>query len=115
MSLEERVASDIHRKRIVSPSVEAILETNIQEGGQDQIVEDSDTDQDFNCNQKTKRPKTVMIELPVDILSSPDVCSMLDRTGTSSRKAVGVISSVLKSGKVDGEKVDLQQFNLSHR
>ena len=35
-----------------------------------------------------KKTETVLVELPRDILNSPDVVSMQDRTGTSSRKAV---------------------------
>ena len=38
---------------------------------------------------------------------------MLDRTGVSSRKAVGIISAILKAGKINGKEVDLSEFSLS--
>ena len=38
---------------------------------------------------------------------------MLDRTATTSRNAEGIVSSILKSGKIDGHGVDLTKFTLS--
>jgi hypothetical protein len=33
-----------------------------------------------------------LLELPKDIMNSPEVCAMLDRTGTtSSKKAIGIV------------------------
>ena len=46
-------------------------------------------------------------------MNSPEVCAMLDRTATSSRKAVGLVSSLLRSGKIGGKQVDLNQFSIS--
>ena len=46
-------------------------------------------------------------------MNSPELCAMLDRTATSSRKAVGLVSSLLRSGKIDGKQVDLNQFSIS--
>ena len=46
-------------------------------------------------------------------MNSPEVCTMLDRTGVSSRKAVGIISAILKAGKINGKEVDLSEFSLS--
>ena len=57
--------------------------------------------------------KVVLVKLPRDIMNSPDVVSMLDRTGTSSRKAVGVVSSILKTATIGGQQVDLSEFSLS--
>ena len=75
---------------------------------------DKENDKDFICKKKfKKKTETVLVELPRDILNSPDVVSMLDRTGTSSRKAVGVVSSILKTAKIDGQQVDLSEFSLS--
>ena len=76
--------------------------------------EETDKDKDFTCKDKfSKKTETVMVELPRDILNSPEVVSMLDRTGTSTRKAVGVVSSILKTGKIAGQQVDLSEFSLS--
>ena len=70
--------------------------------------EDEENDKDFLMKSKyKKKEKTVLLELPRDIMNSPDVVSMLDRTGTTRRKAVGVVSSILKSGKIDGKEVEL--------
>jgi hypothetical protein len=46
-------------------------------------------------------------------MNSPEVCAMLGRTGTKSRKAIGVVSSILISGKIDGKDADLSSFSLS--
>ena len=76
--------------------------------------EETDKDKDFTCKDKfSKKTETVLVELPRDILNSPEVVSMLDRTGTSTRKAVGVVSSILKTGKRAGQQVDLSESSLS--
>ena len=75
--------------------------------------EEQENDKDYSHKKRYKKKETVLVELPTDILNSPEVCSMLDRTDTTSRKAVGVISSILKTGKVDGKQVDLSQFKIS--
>ena len=46
-------------------------------------------------------------------MNSPEVCAMLDRTATTSRKAVGILSSILMSGKIGDQEADLNQFTLS--
>ena len=79
---------------------------------------DNNNDKDYNDKNQCKKyhkKQTVLVELPTDILNSPDLCSMLDRTGTTCNKAIGVVSSVLKSGKVDGKEVDLSQFKISKK
>ena len=53
------------------------------------------------------------MELPRDIMNSPTVVAMLDRTGQTSRTAVGLVSTLLKTGKVDGKETDLSEFILS--
>jgi hypothetical protein len=40
---------------------------------------------------------------------------VLDRTGTTSIKAVGVVASILKADKVNGKQVDLPEFKLSQK
>ena len=64
-------------------------------------------------SRNKKKKDTVLLELPKDIMNSPEVCAMLDRTGTTSRKAIGVVSSILKSGEIDGKDADLSSFSLS--
>ena len=71
-----------------------------------------DTDFEYKGKHK-KKNESVIVELPADIMNNPELCSMLDRTATSSRKAVGLVSSILKCGKIDGKQVDLNQFSLS--
>ena len=81
---------------------------------EDSEDDDQEDDTDFSVKSRhQKKSETVLIELPRDILNSPEVCSMLDRTGTTSRKAVGVVSSILRTGKIDGKQADLSQFSLS--
>ena len=78
------------------------------------IVDEDPEDDDFIVKPGNKKKKdTVLLELPKDIMNSPEVCAMLDKTGTTSRKAIGVVSSILKSGKIDGKDADLSSFSLS--
>ena len=78
------------------------------------VVDEDLEDDDFIVKPRLKKKKdTVLLELPTDIMNSPEVCAMLDRTGTTSRKAIGVVSSILKSGKIDGKDADLSSFSLS--
>ena len=77
---------------------------------------DEDTENSSNFSAKSRHKKkssTVLIELPRDILNNPELVGMLDRTGTTSRKAVGVVSSILKTGKIDGKVADLSNFSIS--
>ena len=75
---------------------------------------DNEKDSDFKVKEKSKKKSdSVIIELPRDIMNSSEVCAMLDRTATTSRKAVGIVSSILKSGKIDGQAADLSKFTLS--
>ena len=78
------------------------------------VVDEDLEDDDFIVKPRNRKKKdTVLLELPTDIMNSPEVCAMLDRTGTTSRKAIGVVSSILKSGKIDGKDADLSSFSLS--
>ena len=55
--------------------------------------DDNERDSDFKVKEKPKQKEdTIIIELPKDILNSSEVCAMLDRTATTSRKAVGIVS-----------------------
>ena len=93
------------------------------EESQGQSQADSDSSLDENENEVNedfiytrrvkKKSDTVVIELPRDILNTPSICAMLDRTGTTSRAAVGVVSTILKSGKIDGNEADLSSFTIS--
>ena len=75
---------------------------------------DNEKDSDFKVKEKSKKKSDyVIIELPRDIMNNSEVCAMLDRTATTSRKAVGIVSSILKSGKIDGHAADLSLFTLS--
>ena len=76
--------------------------------------EDTENSSNFSANSRhKKKSSTVLIELPRDILNNPELVGMLDRTGTTSRKAVGVVSSILKTGKIDGKVADLSNFSIS--
>ena len=70
------------------------------------IIEEDGGD-NFEMKNYKRKSKTVMVELPRDILNNPKVVGMLDRTGTSSRNAIGVVSTILKTGKIEGKEADL--------
>ena len=50
------------------------------------------------------------MEVPRDMFGSPELTSILDRTQISSRKAVGLAASILKTAGAD-----LRDFNISRR
>ena len=80
------------------------------------VMDEDDEDTDFSVTDRNRNKiDKVLVELPKDIMNTPEVCAMLDRTGTTSRKAVGVVASILKSGKIDGKAVDLSSFSLSSK
>ena len=59
------------------------------------IVDEDPEDDDFIVKPRNKKKKdTVLLELPKDIRNSPEVYAMLDRTDTTSRKAIGVVSFI---------------------
>ena len=53
------------------------------------------------------------IQLPRNPWKDPEVSAMLDRTKITSNKEVGFFSSIVRSGKIEGESVDLDEFTLS--
>ena len=123
-SYEVRVEVNRARKRKLNQGVNSSELT--PSCSQQESHDDCDAgEEDVNGNEKVndtdfkvptprhKKQDSVLIELPRDILNSPDVCSMLDRTVTSSRKAVGVVSSIIKAGKINGKEADLSNFILS--
>ena len=122
-SYEERLETNLQKKltNTVSVSADPGKLLNVQESNNNNDVtevENEDNhgnDKDYSINIRNKKKETVLVELPTDILNSPEVCSMLDRTNTTSRKAVGVVSSILKTGKIDGKQVDLAQFKISRQ
>ena len=56
-------------------------------------------DVDYSIGGKYKKKESVLVELPKDISNIPDIVAMLDRTGQKSRQAVGIVSTILKTGK----------------
>ena len=80
----------------------------------DEVKVNEGTDSDFTMQQSSSHRKrksdTVTLEVPRKIFNNNEVVSMLDRTQTSSRKAVGVASMLLKSAGAN-----LNDFTLSHR
>ena len=75
---------------------------------------ENNNDEDFNlpasegCHRK--RSDTVTLEVPRSLFNSPALTSILDRTQISSRKAVGLAASILKTAGAD-----LREFDISHR
>ena len=124
-SFEKRVVSNKERKEKEKAGVGVSSTSQDSKSGDHQPSDEiEEVDADYNGNSQDddfelasgkqfKKKNTVLIELPKDILNSPDVCSMLDRTATTSRIAVGVISSVIKAGKIAGKDADLSHFTLS--
>ena len=47
-------------------------------------------------------------------MDDPNVTAMLGRTRIPSRKAVALVSTILKNSKVNDDKTDLINFAFSH-
>ena len=65
-------------------------------------------DVDYSIGGKYKKKENMLVELPKDIFNNPDLLAMLDRTGQTSRQAVGIVSTILKTGK----NTDLSDFTF---
>ena len=66
---------------------------------EDNTAKENNNDRNFEPEKTTRKRKsdTVNLEVPRKLFKSPDVVSMFDRTQVSSRKAVGITSSILKA------------------
>ena len=79
--------------------------------GPEETTEDST---DVNFNPTIKRSKTVLVEFPRNLLaSSPAITSALDRNKSSNSAALETLGCTLKSGKIDGKPLNLDEFVLS--
>ena len=108
-SYEERVETNLQRKLNLVSRPEA----NNDDAMQEESDGDQENDKDYTAKIRYKKKETVLVELPTYILNSPEVCSMLDRINTTSRKAVGVVYAILKTGKMDGKQVYISQCKIS--
>jgi len=72
----------------------------------DDIIDDNG--ENFECKSKKRHSESVTLNVPRQILKSPGVCEMLDRTKMSTRAAMGNISSFIKASGGD-----LKDFSLS--
>ena len=119
--LEKKIETNINKTETCSArGVSSTTETSpaapgSEDSGDDNMesIIEEDGGDNFEMKKYTRKSKTVLVELPRDILNNPEVVGMLDRTGTSSRNAIGVVSTILKTGKIEGKGADLSQFNLS--
>ena len=122
-SFEDRVVSNSVRKNKYVEGVEGSSKSSMESGSMQPEWDEEDKDAnnndeidlEYKDHSRKKKEDTVLIELPKDIFNNPEVCSMLDRTATTSRKAVGVVSTIIKSGKIQGKEADLSQFILSRK
>ena len=90
-----------------SSSNDADVDENDNVNEDESENEDNDQDKEYAHKERHKKKDSVLLELPKDIMNSPELCAMLDR------KAVGLVFSLLRSGKIDGQQVDLNQFSIS--
>ena len=121
LGYEERLVANQSRKISTATVQSGVTSSQASEGSVrilenesgDEVSENEDNNDNFTCKGKFKKKETVLVELPRDIMNSPTVVAMLDRTGQTSRTAVGLVSTLLKTGKVDGKETDLSEFILS--
>lgn len=124
LTYEQRLENSILKKRkklemeeeVRQGHSKSLIEKVQIDDPEEETIDDEVDDTDFAVMDRNRNKiDKVLVELPRDIMNSPEVCAMLDRTGTTSRKAVGLVASILKSGNVDGKAVDLSSFSLSSR
>ena len=83
LELEKGVRKEQAQKKAKQPQKNINHDENV-------VSEDLEDD-DFIVKQRNRKKKdTVLFELPKDIMNNQEVCAMLERTGTTSRKAIGV-------------------------
>ena len=75
--------------------------------------EDKEDEEDEEMNRRPKRSKLVDIQLPRNIMASPQVTAAMDRTNTSPAQAMHLISAVFKSAQKDGKSLDLNEVTIS--
>ena len=63
--------------------------------------------------RKDKKSEFVTVDLPRNLLSSLEVTTALDRTGTSNNAAMAIFSSILKTAQKDGQALDINELTLS--
>ena len=61
-----------------------------------------------NISHKKSKSETITVEIPRKLFQNPELVGMLDRTQTSSRKAIGMAALLLKSAGSD-----LSDFSIS--
>ena len=79
----------------------------------DDEISSPEYEADAEMNKRPKRPKLIDVQLPRNIMNSPQVAAALDRTNTTPGQAMHLISAVLKSVQKDGESLDLNEVTLS--
>ena len=78
------------------------------------LLEDTeDNDETDDNTVHKKKSNSVTVELSHNVFKEPEVTAMLDRTKTTDNEAMGLVSAVLKTGKINGEQVDLNEFTMS--
>ena len=100
------------KRRLAPESGVAPTEVDVDNDSSQSPEKDSEKDKDVNYNQSGKRSKTIVVEMPRDIMNS-SLIQALDRTRTSSRAAMQLLSSALKNMTQDGRPLDLNEVILS--
>jgi hypothetical protein len=75
--------------------------------------EEEDGDKYLSNIMRKRKSDTVLVEIPRKLFSSPSITSMLDRTKITSNMAMGLTTAILKTGKVEGKPLDLNEFSMS--
>ena len=78
-------------------------------------AEDSNIDEDYTVPEVAKKTKskTVTIELPRNPWKNPETTQMMDRLKLTPTQSFGFFSTIVKTGTIAGEKVDLNEFTCS--
>ena len=105
-------SEQIHKERELQRKKD--METKGEVENQNDENNDS-TDDEFSVPTpaKLKRSDAVLVEIPRDIMKSPEVSGMLDRLKMTNNSAMGIFSSLMKGSTMEGKQVDLNEFTCS--
>ena len=80
-----------------------------------EVEDTNNNDDEFNgpTPAKIQKSETVVVEMPRNILKSPEVTGMLDRLKMTSNSAMGIFSAVIKASTINGQQADLNEFTCS--
>ena len=78
------------------------------------IEDEGNDDEDYDVHlSKKRKTETVTVDLPRNPWKHPETTAMMDRLKLTPAQAMGFFSSIVKTGTVNNNQVDLDEFTCS--